>query len=137
MTRLAELGTVDERDEALSVMRELFPGLDRERFRGFFEDDDYHLFALTDDDTPVGLAGVSVQQVMHHERHVWIHDLVVTEGRRGDGLGRRLVEHVERWGRDRGCGSVALATGADRDIARLFYEELGFEEWGSVYERRL
>jgi len=118
-------------------MRELFRGLDPDRFRGFFGADDYHLFAPSDDDTPVGLAGVSVQQVMHHARHVWIHRLVVTEERRGEGLGRRLVEHVERWRRDRDCESVALATGADRDIARLFYEGLRFEEWGSVYERWL
>jgi GNAT superfamily N-acetyltransferase len=127
----------DDCEDALAVMQELFPTLDAGRFRGFFEDDDYRLFALVDGDATVGLAGVSVQRVMHHERHVWIHDLVVTEPRRGEGFGRRLLEHVERWGRDHDCEAVALATGADRDLARLFYEGAGYEEWGSVYERRL
>ncbi|MFD1515039.1 GNAT family N-acetyltransferase [Halomarina rubra] len=137
MPRLTELASTEERDGALSVMQELFPSLDAERFREFFTDDDYRLFALVDDGRPVALTGVSVQRVMHHERHVWVHDLVVTESRRGEGLGRRLLDHVESWGRDHDCESVALATGADRDIARLFYEEQGYEEWGSVYERRL
>ncbi|MFC5972834.1 GNAT family N-acetyltransferase [Halomarina salina] len=137
MPRLVELTEDDERDRALSVMRELFPTLDADRFRGFFEDDDYHLFALHEDDAPVALAGVSVQRVMHHERHVWVHDLVVTEERRGEGHGKTLLDHVERWGRERDCEAVALATGVDRDIARLFYEDQGYEEWGSVYERRL
>lgn len=153
MPRLVELSAAAERDVALPVMQELFPTLDADRFRGFFEDDDYHLFALheggtatdesvdsdetADVDTVVGLAGVSVQHTMHHERHVWVHDLVVTEHRRGEGFGRALLEYAEHWGRERDCDSISLATGIDRDIARLFYEAQGYEEWGSVYERRL
>ncbi len=138
MTTVTELRTDDDRQRGLSVMRDLFPNLTEEQYRTFFEDDEYHLFALDDSEADiVGLAGVSVRPVMHHERHVWVHDLVVDADYRGEGHGRRLLDHVEAWARDRGCGLVALATGKDRDIARLFYEEQGYEEWGSVYERRL
>ncbi|WP_037870846.1 GNAT family N-acetyltransferase [Streptomyces sp. SPB074] len=52
-----------------------------------------------------------------------IHDLVVSPPLRGQGLGRRLVAHVEDTARALGCASVSLVAvgGADRFWATLGY----------------
>lgn len=126
-----------ERDTAFRLMGQLFTDLDREGFEAFFEDDRYHLFAGWDGEAVVGLAGVSVRPVLHHERHVWLHDLVVDEPRRGEGHGTRLLEFVEGWAAERGCDLVALPSRTERDRAHRFYEERGYDRWGYVYERRL
>ncbi|WP_254535150.1 GNAT family N-acetyltransferase [Halomarina litorea] len=120
MAAVTELRTEADRQRGLPVMRDLFPHLTAEQYRSFFEDD--HLFARTLSGEIVGLAGVSVRSVLHRERHVWVHDLVVAHPHRGEGHGRLLLDHVEAWARAQGCDLVALATGADRDVARLFYE---------------
>lgn len=124
-------------EAAFPVMRQLFPDLDLEAFEAFFDDDRYRLFARWVDGEVVGLAGVSVRPVMHHERHVWLHDLVVDEAHRGRGHGSRLLAFVEAWAADAGCDLIALATRPERETARSMYEQRGYDRWGYVYERRL
>lgn len=85
----------------------------------------------------VAVAGVSVQRVLHHARHAWVHDLVVTEPARGEGVGAALLDGVESWARARECEYVALAVRDRNDDAKAFYDAEGMTEWGSVYEREL
>lgn len=47
--------------------------------------------------------------------------------RRGQGLGRHLLEWAIEEATRRGCHLVQLTTNADRGDARRFYEDLGFE----------
>lgn len=122
---------------AYPVMCQLFEDLDRDEFDAFFDDDRYRLFALWEDGDVVGLAGLSVRPVMHHERHVWLHDLVVDEARRGQGYGSRLLSFVESWAAEAGCDLVALATSPGREAAQGLYDDRGYDRWGYVYERRL
>jgi hypothetical protein len=55
----------------------------------------YHRFGPFDGDAGAGsgdlvaVAGGSVQRVLHR-RHVWVHDLVVDESRRSEGVGVAL-----------------------------------------------
>jgi GNAT superfamily N-acetyltransferase len=53
----------------------------------------------------------------------WIDELFVTEARRGNGLGRMLMEHFEEWAVHKNCTLVGLATADARD----FYAHLGYE----------
>lgn len=46
---------------------------------------------------------------------------------RGQGLGRKLVEHAVALARQRGCRLVQLTTDRQRPDALRFYEQLGFE----------
>lgn len=50
----------------------------------------------------------------------------VRSDRRGEGLGRQLVEHVVAEARARGAARVELTTNARRDRAQAFYGSLGF-----------
>ena len=46
--------------------------------------------------------------------------------RRGNGIGRMLVQRAMDLARERGCGMVQLTSNAGRADARRFYESLGF-----------
>jgi GNAT superfamily N-acetyltransferase len=46
--------------------------------------------------------------------------------RRGNGIGRMLVQRAIDLARERGCGMVQLTSNAGRADARRFYESLGF-----------
>jgi GNAT superfamily N-acetyltransferase/catechol 2,3-dioxygenase-like lactoylglutathione lyase family enzyme len=50
----------------------------------------------------------------------------VRSDRRGEGLGRQLVEHVVAEARARGAARVELTTNAQRERAQVFYSSLGF-----------
>jgi GNAT superfamily N-acetyltransferase len=149
-TEVWELTTDGEWDEAVPILRQLWSHVDDEFVYGWRDEDDYRLFGLyetgedaadaTDagpDGALVAVAGVSVQRVLHHERHLWVHDFVVDEPRRGEGYGTELLDWLDEWARDRDCENLALACWADNDAGREFYESRGLEVWGQVMEREL
>lgn len=56
----------------------------------------------------------------------WMNYLATAAAVRGRGVGRALVEHVERRLEERGCPKVNLQVRADNDAAVGFYRHLGF-----------
>jgi GNAT superfamily N-acetyltransferase len=61
----------------------------------------------------------------------WVEELFVTEAERGNGIGRALMEAVERWSRERDAALVALATRR----AGSFYEALGYERSADYFRK--
>jgi N-acetylglutamate synthase-like GNAT family acetyltransferase len=52
--------------------------------------------------------------------------LVVGEGQRTSGVGRRLVEAVEQWARERGLEQVSVRSNVARTESHPFYEKVGY-----------
>lgn len=148
-TEVREVTTDEEWDEAVPVLRQLWSHVDEPFVREWREEDGYRLFGLYEREvgsgraasgagaTLVAVAGVSVQRVLHHERHLWIHDFVVDERRRGEGFGSELLDWLDGWARDRDCEHLSLACRDGNDGARAFYESEGLAVWGQVLEREL
>ena len=152
--RVVELTTEAEWTAALPVLRQLWTDADEEFVRSWADEDAYRLFGLVAetgdesasddpgrsaafDGTLVAVAGVSIQRVLHHARHAWIHDFVVAEAHRGKGYGAALLGFVESWADDRDCEYIALAVRDGNDDALGFYESEGMARWGSVVETEL
>ncbi|MBS1208200.1 MAG: GCN5-related N-acetyltransferase [Proteobacteria bacterium] len=55
-----------------------------------------------------------------------VEDVVVAEGWRGAGVGRRLLEGAEAWARRRGCSRLQLLADEDNGAALDFYRKLGW-----------
>ncbi|SFS01541.1 Acetyltransferase (GNAT) family protein [Halomicrobium zhouii] len=140
--------TTDEQwDEAVPILRQLWSHESEDFVRSWREEEDYELYGYYAEDGSgesddadrdlVAVAGLSVQRVLHHRRHAWVHDFVVDEAYRGEGHGAALLEWIEQWAAERDCEYVALANVLDNDEAREFYEANGMETWGYVVETEL
>ena len=57
-----------------------------------------------------------------------IHDLAVTAGCRGRGVGRLLLKAVEAKARELDCGKVTLEVREDNALARQLYQRFGFRD---------
>ena len=158
-TTIRELTTGAAWDAAVPPLRQLWQDVDAAFVRSWRDEPDYRLFGLYVEDgaggeadgrdggdggegeagagSLVGVVGVSVQRVLHHRRHAWVHNLVVDEARRSEGFGTELLAFVERWAGERDCEYVALANHIDNDDALVFYEGAGMDRWGYVVEREL
>ncbi|UPV73130.1 GNAT family N-acetyltransferase [Halorussus limi] len=135
--RVEELTTEAEWTAALPILRQLWTDADEAFVRSWADEDDYRLFGLVADGSLVAVAGISVQRVLHHARHAWIHDFVVDEAHRGESYGADLLGFVESWADDRDCEYVALAVRDGNDDALAFYESEGMDRWGHVVETEL
>lgn len=136
-TQVAELTTEEAWDGAVPILGQLWDEKTPAEIRDWREEDGYRLFGLYADDRLVAVAGVSVQRVLHHVRHAWIHDFVVDEGHRREGYGAELLAAVESWAEDMGCEYVALALRDGNDAADEFYRQQDIEQWGAVMEKAL
>jgi GNAT superfamily N-acetyltransferase len=143
-TRVEELETEAEWADALPILRQLWTDASEEFVRSWADEEEYRLFGLfveadssSRTEELVAVAGISVQRVLHHARHAWVHDFVVDEAHRGQGYGAELLSFVESWAEERDCEYVGLAVVDGNDDALDFYEGEGMEEWGSVVETEL
>ena len=60
------------------------------------------------------------------ELDAYLEELYVTPERRGQGLGRALMERAMEFARERGATRMDLGTSTDDTAARALYEKLGF-----------
>jgi GNAT superfamily N-acetyltransferase len=79
-------------------------------------------------------------QVMRNmgEIRVYVDSLSVAEASRREGVGTRLMQAIEQWGRDRGAVRVMLDTHARSPLSVPFYERrMGYRRRSIVFEKRL
>ena len=76
----------------------------------------------------VGTAQLTFMPGLSHRgmRRAEIEAVRIHAGERGSGLGTLMIEWCISEARQRGCGTVQLASNASRADARRFYERLGF-----------
>jgi GNAT superfamily N-acetyltransferase len=119
-------GNVVETDwlaAAEAVHRQLRPQLPQdyaEKMRRVFAGGARMCIALRD----ARVAGVAVYRV--HENtfdglQMYVDDLVSDEAQRSQGIGRALLDHLQRRARDAGCAKLNLDSGAQRQQAHRFY----------------
>jgi len=65
-----------------------------------------------------------------------IWGLVVAENERGRGVGRRLIEAVEKWARDRGLENMSVRSNVVRAESHPFYERLGYTRYKTQHAYR-
>ncbi len=85
----------------------------------------------------VGVAGACVDHGVELDAYGRITALAVDAKWRGRGVGKLLVQHVERWCRERGADRVTLTSGHHRPESHKFYKALGYEATGLRFIKRL
>ena len=97
------------------------------------------LFVLRDHARVAGMANaLTTISTSEGCRVAVLEDVIVRNGYRGKGLGRRLVEHVLAWARMEGMTRVTLLADRDNKAALDFYRKLGFDHSHmAVLRRRL
>lgn len=135
--RIREVEDDDSWDAAVSLIGQLWTDADEKFIRSWADEPDYRLFGLYVDSTLAGVAGISIQRVLHHVRHAWVHDFVIDETYRSEGYGAELLSFVDDWAREHDCEYVALAGRLSNERAHRFYERNGMNRWGYILEKQL
>jgi ribosomal protein S18 acetylase RimI-like enzyme len=119
-------------------------GLLAERIAEFIERD--HAVFLLVGDGPDGMAEIRFRpSLMTGALDVYLEELYVAPAKRGQGMGRALLEAAMEVARERGAAHMDLGTSEDDIAARGLYESAGFTNREGrpdgpvmfVYEREL
>jgi len=85
----------------------------------------YRLLAAWQDGRPLALAGYRPQENLIYGRFLYVDDLVVAQGQRGNRWGARLLQETEHIARAAGCARLVLDTGLANALAQRFYFRQG------------
>jgi len=77
---------------------------------------------------PLALAGFRVLENFVHGQYLYVDDLVVDEGQRGQGLGAALLDCLKAEGGALGCDNLVLDTALDNTAAQRFYRRQGLSD---------
>lgn len=86
----------------------------------------HDLFVALDDGEEVGVLWMFTDPEPATPE-TFVYDIEVVEGRRGEGLGRELLEAAEGWCADHGIGVLRLHVFGSNEAAISLYESSGFE----------
>lgn len=103
------------------------------------ESDKRVIFVAESEGALLGWIEGAEHEVVVAGRIAEICGLVVAEGRRTSGIGRRLIEMLEDWARRRGLEFVTVRSNAARTESHPFYEKVGYTRMKTqhVYRKSL
>lgn len=91
-----------------------------------------------DGDQAVGLLSyATVPGLFHAADSGLIEAFVVAASRRGQGIGRQLLQAALRLLEDAGCAEISVSTGADNEVAQKLYCDLGLDEASVLLEKHM
>lgn len=136
-TTIEQLTSEEEFVEAYPVMKQLRTDIDEptylERLRSA-QSTGYRMFAMRAHDEIVALAGILIRTNLFDGKLLWVDDLVTVSEYRSQGYGQQLLEFIAKWGTERDCDVMGLASGFQRSDAHRFYEDrVGMEATSYVY----
>ena len=74
----------------------------------------------------VGWIGAGYSIMIEVMPHCEINGLVIDENYQGKGLGKKLIQRVKEWAKEKGTDKLSLRCNVKRIEAHLFYEHMGF-----------
>lgn len=139
--KLQKISTRRHFSIAYKLIRELRPHLEEETFLSLSREarirDDYKLVGMFANDECIALIGYRVLYDFVHGKHLYIDDLLVTEKRRSEGLGKKLLTFAETEARRIDCKILRICTGVENKRGMSFYQKNNWEQKAVVFKKKL
>ncbi len=90
------------------------------------------LFVVEIEGKIVAAADLFIMPNLSHHGLPWalLENVVVAEGMRRQGIGRKLLEYLIKTAKESGCYKIGLSSDRRRTAAHRLYESLGFDQYG-------
>jgi len=67
----------------------------------------------------------------------WIQGIAVKDGMQGNGIGTKLLDYIEKYGKKKGVSYITLNTGFKRTAAHAFYERNGYSSGNYCFGKNI
>jgi GNAT superfamily N-acetyltransferase len=110
-----------------------------QRLTAISNNSDHVFYVAVDDDKVVGFVHAYVRLLMEVPEAIEVGGLAVADDYQGKGVGKLLIQAVEKWAREKNILWIALYSNILRVGAHGFYEHLDYQKIKQqfVFEKRL
>ncbi|NGM69471.1 GNAT family N-acetyltransferase [Natronolimnobius sp. AArcel1] len=126
-----------DRRLAVPILQQLWTDKSPAEIMAWTAQEAYTLIGGFVDGELIAVAGVRIDDFLHHTRHAWLYDFVVDEPSRGEGYGTALLEYVEEWASSNECDVIGLASPLAKSQEHQYYTAREYDKWGYVLEKEL
>jgi ribosomal protein S18 acetylase RimI-like enzyme len=98
--------------------------------------DEITIVAENGEGVVVGWATFGITEHIHSEPYVEVSGFIVDQDFRNNGIGKTMMDEVERWTKAKGLLTIRLHANVIRKAAHLFYQAIGFEKIKEQYAFR-
>jgi ribosomal protein S18 acetylase RimI-like enzyme len=124
--------------QELAVTFDLPTTVDEHYVRHFLASPVSDIHLAVDDDATVGLLSYAmVPGLFHAADSGLIESLVIAEGRRGEGIGRQLLQTAVRLLEEKGCAEISVSAAAANEAAQKLYFDAGLTEASVLLEKHI
>lgn len=130
---ILELTTIEDMLGTHEVLTELYPSLSLDQYREelrFMVQHNYSQIAVLEQQVFVGVSGLWLGNKLWCGKYLEIDNIVVSEKTRSKGVGKMMVEFIEKKARELGCNMVALDSYTTNFKAHKFFYNQGFTPKG-------
>ena len=120
----------------LALTFDLPTPIDEHYVRHFLASPVSDVLLADDDDATVGLLSYAIVPGLFHAADSGlIESLVITEGHRGEGIGRLLLQTAVRLFEEAGCAEISVSAAAANEAAQKLYFDAGLTEASVLLEK--
>ena len=124
--------------QELALTFDLPTTVDEHYVRHFLASPVSDILLAVDDDATVGLLSYAmVPGLFHAADSGLIESLVIAEGRRGEGIGRELLQTAVRLLEEAGCAEISVSAAAANEAAQKLYFEAGLTEASVLLQKHI
>lgn len=130
---ILDLTTLEDMLGTYEVLTELYPSLSLEQYREelrFMIQHNYSQIAVLEQQVFVGVSGLWLGNKLWCGKYLEIDNIVVSEKTRSKGVGKMMVDFIEKKARELGCNMVALDSYTTNFKAHKFFYNQGFTPKG-------
>ena len=125
---------IDEIPELIGLYSQLVPDetnrpqVSQEIYRSILDNDDYLVLVAKESEKIVGtVTAICCKSLsLSGKCFLVVEDVVVEEGHKGKGIGRRLFEELDKIAHAKNCAYSILVSSGFRKGAHAFYEKMGY-----------
>jgi GNAT superfamily N-acetyltransferase len=106
---------------------------------GFKDNENYKAFVAEMDGCVVGIVYIMqyIPWGVGQGKQFWVQGIAVKNDMQGKGIGKKMLEHIEKYGRQKDVKYITLNTGVHRTSAHAFYERNGYSSGNYCFGKRL
>ncbi len=128
--KIKDFTTKEDVMKGFPIIHQLYDKMDKKSYERHIDDmmagNNYHMVGIYKDNKLVGVTSYWVLTRFYCGRYIQIGNMVVDKNLRGQGIGTKLLQYVEKKGRELGCGKYILDSYTENKKSHKLYFNEGF-----------